>query len=108
MTAKDLTPLIHVSRLLLERELAALRGATLARDESLRLLADLEQPATNSDLPLAAEAEVALRYRRWAEGRRREINLTLARQTADWLEARDRARLAFGRVEVLDKLADRS
>jgi hypothetical protein len=46
-------------------------------------------------------------YERWAEARRAEINLTLARQTAEWIEARDAARQAFGRADALRRLSDR-
>jgi hypothetical protein len=56
---------------------------------------------------LAAAVQAGLLYERWAEARRAEINLTLARQTAEWIEARDAARQAFGRADALRRLSDR-
>jgi hypothetical protein len=52
-------------------------------------------------------ALAALRYAGWADARRAEINLRLARQTALWLQAQADARLAFGRADVLRRLSDR-
>jgi hypothetical protein len=45
-----------------------------------------------------------VRYQHWADLRRAEINLVLARQTVDWMEARGAAQSAFGRAEVLRQL----
>jgi hypothetical protein len=105
MSGPDLEPLRSIAAILLERDLAAFRAAGRARQESLDRLADLERPSAATDLPLAAEAEVALRYGRWADARRSEINMTLARQTATWMEARDAARIALGRTQALDRLS---
>jgi hypothetical protein len=51
--------------------------------------------------------KVALSYNRWAEQRRAELNLVMARQTADWIEARSEAQMALGRVQALEGLATR-
>jgi len=49
--------------------------------------------------------EVSMRYQLWADQRRAEINLTLARQTATWLEARTEAAQAFGKSQALEGLS---
>ncbi|MGB8814337.1 MAG: hypothetical protein WCC57_14255 [Paracoccaceae bacterium] len=89
-----------ITDLLLELRLADLETAARARQESLDHLSDLKVPQT-SDLPLIAAAQANLLYQRWAEARRADINLTLARQTATWIEAQTSARFAFGQAEAL-------
>ncbi len=105
---KDLDPLVRASGLILDLKLAELRRASRARDESRARLADLEAAPVETDLPLTVSAQAGLLYERWAEARRAEINLTLARQTATWIDARTAARNAFGRAQVLRKLAGES
>ena len=103
--SRQLARLGTLTDLMLDARLADLRGAAAARDASLARLADLARPAAATDLPDMAAAEVEMRYQRWADQRRAEINLTLARQTAAWLDARQAATLAFGKSQVLDGLA---
>ncbi len=107
MSPRTLRPLLDISRLMLEHRLAELTRAAAAREESKARLAGLSQPSAGTDLPLAVAAQASLLYERWAEARRAEINLTLARQTAEWIEARDAARQAFGRADALRRLNDR-
>ncbi len=107
MSPRTLRPLVEISRLMLDHRLAALTRAAAAREESKARLAGLSQPPGTTDLPLAVAAQAGLLYERWAEARRAEINLTLARQTAEWIEARDAARQAFGRADALRRLSDR-
>lgn len=100
---KPIHRLSKIADLLLDLRLAELQKAGRAREESLARLADLNvAPSTDPD-PVAA-AQVDVRYQLWADARRAEINMTLARQTAKWMEARDSARAAFGKAEVLRKL----
>lgn len=107
MSPRTLRPLVEISQLMLDQKLAALTRAASAREESKARLAGLSQPPAETDLPLAAAAQAGLLYARWAEARRAEINMTLARQTAEWIEARDAARQAFGRADALRRLSDR-
>lgn len=107
MTRRALVPLAGLSQLILDRKLADLERAARACAESRERLADLTIPPFQTDLPLPAAAQAALLYDRWAEARRAEINQTLARQTAGWIEAREAAATAFGRAEVLRKLTER-
>lgn len=90
--------------MILDLRLSRLEQAARKRAESQTRLASLIVEPVESDLPLAVVEQARLRYEQWAEVRRAEINLTLARQTAEWLLARDAARVAFGRAEALKKL----
>ena len=90
-----------LSQLMLDARLADLHAASRLRAESLARLEALAAPAVATDLSDLAAAEVGLRYQRWADQRRAEINLTLARQTADWIEKRATAARAFGQTEAL-------
>lgn len=97
----------EVSALLRDTRMMALEKAARARQNSLDLLADLDRPATPTDLPPVLAGEVAMRYALWADQRRSEINLILARQTVEWVEARQEAARAFGRDQVLQKIRQR-
>lgn len=94
----------QVSQVLLDVRLLALDQTARARQASLDHLAELNKPAIQTDLTPIVAGEVAMRYENWADHRRSEINLVLARQTADWVEARQNAALAFGRNSVIGKL----
>jgi hypothetical protein len=101
-----LARLTGLTALILEARLAALRRAAEARAESEALLAALNLPeAADAGLQGAAQPLAALAYQRWADARRAEINRRIARQTAEWLEAADSARSAFGRNLALERLA---
>lgn len=107
MGAGKLRALERLARMKLDADLAGLRGAARARAESLAALERLAQPLPAAeDLSPVAAGMAALSYQRWADRRRAEINTRLARQTADWMEARDRAATAFGRAEALGGLAE--
>ena len=45
---------------------------------------------------------VDVAYQRWADVRRAELNGTIARQSADLIDAKGVAGHAFGRVQALD------
>jgi hypothetical protein len=104
---QQMARLSQLADLILDVKLTDLHAAARARQESLDRLAGLAAaPAT--DLPEIAAAQAGLLYERWAEARRAEINLSLARQTAAWLDLQAEARQAFGRSEVMQTLRDRS
>ena len=102
-----LARLAQLAGMVRDLRLADLERAGRARAESRARLAGLTVDPCAADLGAIAAAQAEVRYQSWAEARRAEINLTLARQTAEWLEARDAACHAFGRAEVLRKLAGR-
>jgi hypothetical protein len=95
----------QLGTLVCDARMMALERAARARQSSLDRLAELDRPATPTDLPPVVAGEVAMRYALWSDQRRTEINLVLARQTAEWVEARREASLAFGRDQVLGTLA---
>ena len=107
MSRKDqLVRLRQISGLILDLRLSELHTAARARAQSLDRLAGLAVPQA-SDLPPIAAAQAGLRYQRWADARRAEINIQLARQTADWLEAQATARRAFGQSQALESVQQR-
>lgn len=105
MTArKNLEKLSRIAQLVLDMKLAELQAASTARQDSLNLLAGLSAtPAEDIDAVAAAKTE--LLYLRWADRRRAEINIVLARQTADWMQKQQAARHSFGQAEVLRNLS---
>ncbi len=105
--AKDLARLDGLARLVLDHRLSLLRDAADRRAQSRRQIEALDRAAEPVDLPPVAAGQVALRYQLWADARRADLNTLLARQTADWLEARRDAQAAFGRAEALRGVAGR-
>ena len=103
----DIAALQGLARMLLDHRLSQLRLAADRCDQSRMQIAALEQPSAPADLGLAVAEQVVLRYQLWADVRRAELNTVLARQTADWLAAREDARNAFGRAEALRGIAAR-
>lgn len=103
MTRQDqMRRLQQVAGLMFDSKLIDLRAAARAMQETRDHLADLEaRPADPAGLPQIALIVAALHYDRWADARRAELNLTLARQTATWLDAQGAARLAFGKTQAV-------
>lgn len=99
--AKGLVRLGQISRLILDVKLAALHTAAAKRQHSLDLLASLNKDSVETDLSPVAAHQANLRYQHWADARRAEINLLLARQTAEMQVARDAAGQAFGKDQAL-------
>lgn len=83
--------------------LAKLHACANARKTSLQHLANLQVPDTDPSDTIS-HSQARLRYENWADTRRAEINMVLARQTAQWLEARKAAETTFGRAEVIRQL----
>lgn len=90
--------------LILDLRLGELERAARLRNESLERLCDLNKP-TEVDTSSIAEITAHMLYERWADHRRAELNITLARQTAEWLTRQDAARRALGQSQVLGKLS---
>lgn len=105
--SRDIAALQGLAGMLLDHRLSQLRQAAERCDQSRMQIAALDQPAEPTGLDLAPAAQVALSYQLWADVRRAELNTVLARQTADWLAAREDARHAFGRAEALRGIATR-
>ncbi len=103
--AKDLSRLTELAALTLDHRLGQMRAASQALERSREQLAAISEAAKPADLPMVVGARAEWAYRRWADQRRSELNLVIARQTAAWLTARDDAKTAFGRREALTGLA---
>ncbi len=99
--ANDLARLGTISQLVLDVKLAALQSAAAKRQQSLDQIDGLNAPVGAGDLPPVAAYHAQLRYQHWADARRAELNLVLARQTAEMLVARDDAAQAFGKDQAL-------
>jgi hypothetical protein len=106
-TQQKLAQLQALAQMVLDAQLAELRAIARARDESLAHLAHLNRSFAQSDLHPMAAAEAEIRFQRWADQRRAEINQTLARQTVLLDQSRSAAQLAFGRTTALSALRDR-
>lgn len=105
---QQLAKLQQIAGLMLDSRLAALQTAARAKAESEAQLAGLAvELAAPADISAAAAERAALNYQRWADARRAELNLLLARQTVAWMEARDAARIAFGKTEALAGVASK-
>jgi hypothetical protein len=103
---QQLANLRQISALLLDSRLSTLNAAARAKQESEAQIAGLNQmPAKPENLSDVALERVSLTYQRWADTRRLELNMLLARQTVTWMEARDAARQAFGKKEALGGVA---
>ena len=104
--ADQLKQLERVAGLLFDSKLTDLqRAARACADTKARLDGLAALAAPDGDLPQVAAELAALNYQRWADVRRTELNQILARQTAVWSDARDAARLAFGKTEALAGVA---
>ena len=105
--SSDMARLTDLAQLVLDHRLGKLRSAAADLERSRMQIAALDQPHAAQDLEPVTAEKVALAYGRWADQRRAELNLVIARQTADWIEARGEAQTAFGRVQALQGLAAR-
>lgn len=103
--ARDLSRLADLAQLMLDHRLGQLRQSADALDQSRMQLAAVNRAAKPADLDPVTAARVGLGYDRWADVRRAELNLVIARQSAAWHEARSEAQTAFGRVQALQALA---
>ena len=103
----DIARMAELAQLVLDQRLGRLRGAAAELERSRQQIAALDLSAAATDLEPVTAEKVALTYDRWADQRRSELNLVIARQTASWIEARSEAQTAFGRVQALQGLATR-
>jgi hypothetical protein len=106
--ANDISRLAEVAQLMLDHRLGLLRVSATELERSRMQLQSINAAARPSEdlAPMTAE-KVGMAYDRWADVRRSELNLVIARQTASWIEARGEAQNAFGRVQALQGLATR-
>lgn len=105
--SQDLIGIARLAQLTLDHRLGQLRLAAEALDRSKLQLQAINAAAEPADLPLVTAQSVGLTYQRWADARRADLNLAIARQNATWITARDDARIAFGRSQVLRRLIEK-
>jgi hypothetical protein len=105
---KDLAKLAQLAELVLDSRLTLLQAAARAKQDCEAQLSGLGQIPQSEPNLVGVSAELAgLQYQRWADARRAELNQMLARRTVTWMEARDEARVAFGKRQVLAQMAAR-
>ncbi|MES2916399.1 MAG: hypothetical protein V4753_14880 [Pseudomonadota bacterium] len=105
--AKDVSRLSELAQLMLDHRLGQLRASADQLEQSRMQLGAINRAGDPADLDPVMAARVGLGYERWADVRRAELNLVIARQTAAWLGAQSEARTAFGRVQALQGVAER-
>ncbi|MGA0539503.1 hypothetical protein [Neotabrizicola sp. VNH66] len=98
--------LTRMADLLFEARSAELRRAAEARDAVRAQISALLRPVAEEDRQNPAMMRQAMIYESWASVRRSELNAQLARRQAEWLQGMEAARRAFGRNQVLARLAD--
>lgn len=102
-----MTRLSELANLILDAQLAKLQVMARAKQDSEIQLAGLAAAVAPAiDLSGLTGQRAAVQYQRWADIRRTELNLVLARQTAAWMDARVSASLAFGKAEALKSIAE--
>lgn len=104
---QDMARLLDLAQMSLDHSLGRLHSCKARLDQSRMQLSAINQSEQPVDLEPIMATRVGLGYERWADMRRAELNTVIARQTADWLEARDAAQTAFGRVQALQALSGR-
>lgn len=97
----QLTRLQQISQLVLDIKLLALTQAAAKRQQSLDLLTSLNEPLVETDLNAVAGHRAAIQYQHWADTKRGEINVLLARQTVEMILARNDAGQAFSKNQAL-------
>ena len=103
---QNVIKLAQLAELVLDSRLSELQAAARSKQACENQLAGLGQiPQANTDLEGVAAELAGLNYQRWADMRRAELNQILARRTVTWLEARDQAKMAFGKKQVLTQIA---
>lgn len=111
MTMPDdarLHKLAEIAELALDAKLARLRAAATAKADTAAQIANLGSAAAVLDGGDAISCALSqLSHQRWIDARHLQLNLTLARQTAAWMEATDAARKAFGKKTALAQVIAR-
>lgn len=106
--AGDIARLADLAQVVLDHRLVRLRSTAARLEQSQLQLLAINDAAPAADLEPIVSSRVGLGYERWADIRRAELNLVIARQTADWLDACAEAQTAFGRVQALQSLTGRA
>lgn len=107
MNRDALKRLVALSTMVQDLRLAELSQAEAARQSTLAAIAGLDLPTTDPSLDPVQAGRVAVAYARWADTRRADLKVTLARQSQVCAVAQGEARVAFGRNQALAGLAAR-
>ena len=105
---KDLARIARVVEMSFEADQARMRRLRLSEDELRARLEDLSParaaPEPGAPIDPATLAGADLRWQRWAEERRREINMSLARLRVEQIQAAEALTKTFGRSQAVAAL----
>ncbi len=103
--APKIAALQRITDMVFDARLAQVRTAAAHRAHTLAQLAALQpQTAQLGDGQDVGDALAALHYQAWAEARRAQLRQQLALQTAQWMDAQDAARQAFGKANAMGEI----
>lgn len=100
--------LATIAALIRDARLEMVKRCAHAQGQTSQRLEDLQKKGPAEDMDPIAMNSVRLNYEAWADARRRDLLITLARQRAELGEAEAAAREAFGRAEALRKIGARA
>ncbi len=107
MTKAKLEGLQRLADLVLDQQLLTLRTAQAQREATRTKIAALDHSGDWGTSSLQSNARAEVLYQAWADARRRDLNLLLARQTVAVMTAEDASRTAFGRKTALRAIQTR-
>lgn len=103
--AENLAGLARLTQIVLDRSLADLRAVAEGRNETLRLLAELDKAASSTITGATmASLQAEEMHRLWAAAMRARLVARLDQQTAIWQSRRAQASSALGRHQALNEL----
>lgn len=105
MTRSRIKALETLAGLIRDHDMARLQRLASARDATRDRVAQLSAPVALCDDPALFAARQA--HLAWAAAQRMQLNVALARQTADLLDQRRKALRSFGRAQALARLQAR-
>ena len=105
MTDARRTALETLARLIRDHDMARLQRLATQRDATRARIDRLSVPVALCEDPALFAARQT--HLRWAAAQRMQMNVMLARQTADLLDQRCKALRSFGRVQALARLKAR-
>ncbi|OZA12753.1 MAG: hypothetical protein B7Y02_06945 [Rhodobacterales bacterium 17-64-5] len=108
IAVQDLLRLKELAQLVLDHRLGQLRAAAHQLERSEGQLQAINAAAAPAELPPVAAGLVEINYGRWADIRRAELNGVIARQRAGLMAERAEATTAFGRLQALRGLAEKT
>ncbi|MEF3048079.1 hypothetical protein [Pseudotabrizicola sp. L79] len=102
---RELIKLANIAKVIRDAELQKLAQTVKAHNQTKTMLLQLGDQIAAVEPKSISDAILAEHHDLWRLQRRIILNKALARQTAEMLNAKDRASKAFGRAQSLNKLS---